>query len=69
MKLALIMEATYNSGGMERMLAVTANEMTKYYQVTVISAFNEGGMSSSVLIRVLEERILDSSGQAVLLSK
>ena len=42
MKLAFIMESTYNSGGMERMLAVTANEMTKYYQVTVISAFNEG---------------------------
>lgn len=42
MKLAFIMETTYNSGGMERMLAVTANEMAHFYQVTVISAFNEG---------------------------
>lgn len=41
MRVAFIIESDFNSGGMERMLAVTANEMAQYYQVTVISAFNE----------------------------
>lgn len=40
MRIAFIIESSYNSGGMERMLATIANEMCRYYDVTVITAFN-----------------------------
>ena len=40
MRIAFIIESSYNSGGMERMLATIANEMRRYYDVTVITAFN-----------------------------
>lgn len=39
---AFILQGTYNHGGMERMLAIIASEMCKFYKVTVITAFNCG---------------------------
>ncbi len=42
MRIAFIIESSYNSGGMERMLTTIANEMCRYYDVTVITAFNGG---------------------------
>ena len=41
-KVAFCLERTYNSGGMERMLSTIANKLAATYQVTVISAFNNG---------------------------
>lgn len=41
MKIAYTLESSFNSGGMERMLSVISNEMSKYFDVTVITAFNE----------------------------
>ncbi len=42
MKIAFVLQNTYNSGGMERMLATIANALADTYEVSVISAFNEG---------------------------
>jgi len=42
MRVAFIIESDYNSGGMERMLATIANRLTEWYDVTIITAFNEG---------------------------
>lgn len=47
MNIAFIIESNYNSGGMERMLATIANELTEWYEITIITAFNEGGSRSS----------------------
>lgn len=41
LRIAYVLESSYNSGGMERMLSVISNEMSKYFDVTVITAFNE----------------------------
>ena len=42
MRVAFIIESDYNSGGMERMLATIANRLTEWFDVTIITAFNEG---------------------------
>ena len=40
--IAFIIEADYNSGGMERMLTTMANRLTEWFDITIITAFNEG---------------------------
>ncbi len=56
MKIAFILQSTYNAGGMERMLSTIANALVDRYTVTVISAFNAGRKDyfplSSVIRRV-----------------
>ncbi len=42
MNIAFCLESSYNSGGMERMLSVVANVLCADYDVTVITAFNNG---------------------------
>ena len=42
MHIAFIIEADYNSGGMERMLSTMANRLTEWFDITIITAFNEG---------------------------
>lgn len=42
MRIAFIIESSYNSGGIERMLSVIANAMANDFSVTVLTAFNEG---------------------------
>ena len=42
MHIAFIIEADYNSGGMERMLTTIANRLTEWFDITIITAFNEG---------------------------
>ena len=45
MHIAFIIEADYNSGGMERMLSTMANRLTEWFDITIITAFNEGRKS------------------------
>ena len=45
MHIAFIIEADYNSGGMERMLTTIANRLTEWFDITIITAFNEGRKS------------------------
>lgn len=45
MHIAYIIEADYNSGGMERMLSTMANRLTEWFDITIITAFNEGRKS------------------------
>ena len=40
--IAFIIEADYNSGGMERMLTTIANRLKEWFDITIITAFNEG---------------------------
>ena len=42
MRITFIIESSYNSGGMERMLSVIANAMSKYFSVSVLTAYNKG---------------------------
>lgn len=42
MNVAFCLESSFNSGGMERMLSVIANELCADYHITVITAFNCG---------------------------
>ena len=42
MHIAFIIESDYNSGGMERMLSTMANRLTEWFDITIITAFNEG---------------------------
>ena len=42
MRITFIIESNYNSGGMERMLSVIANDMSKYFSVSVLTAYNKG---------------------------
>lgn len=42
MKIGYIIESSYNSGGMERMLSVMANAMSLHHDISVITAFNNG---------------------------
>ncbi|WP_141210062.1 glycosyltransferase family 4 protein [Prevotella sp. P3-122] len=42
MNIAFIIESDYNSGGMERMLSTMANRLTEWFDITTITAFNEG---------------------------
>lgn len=41
-RIAFVIESDYNAGGMERILATIANRLTEWYDITVITAFNEG---------------------------
>lgn len=42
MHVTFILQSSYNSGGMERMLTTIANALASGYVVTVLTAFNEG---------------------------
>lgn len=42
MHIAFIIESDYNSGGMERMLSTMANRLTAWFDITILTAFNEG---------------------------
>lgn len=42
MRIAFIIESGYNSGGMEQALATSANRLTEWFDITIITAFNEG---------------------------
>lgn len=42
MNIVFILESSFNSGGMERMLSTISNALCLDYNVTVITAFNEG---------------------------
>lgn len=42
MRLTFIIECAYNAGGMERMLSTIANALADKYDVSVVTAFNEG---------------------------
>ena len=42
MNLAFILESSFNSGGIERMLTTIANAMSEVHNVSAITAFNEG---------------------------
>lgn len=42
MNITFILETSFNSGGMERMLATIANALSDTYHITVLTAFNEG---------------------------
>ena len=42
MHIAFIIESDYNSGGMERMLSTMANRLAEWFDITIITAFNEG---------------------------
>lgn len=42
MNITFILESSFSSGGMERMLATIANALSDTYNVTVLTAFNEG---------------------------
>lgn len=42
MNICFILESSFNSGGMERMLATISNALSDTYNVTVLTAFNEG---------------------------
>lgn len=54
MNIAFIIESNYNSGGMERMLATIANELTEWYEITIITAFNEG--AGVVLLDIWQDK-------------
>lgn len=40
MKITFVIESSYGSGGMERMLATIANAMSESYDISVVTAFN-----------------------------
>lgn len=42
MNITFVLESTFNSGGIERMLATIANAMAAAHKVAVVTAFNEG---------------------------
>ena len=42
MHIAFIIESDYNSGGMERMLSIMANRLAAWFDITILTAFNEG---------------------------
>ena len=42
MHIAFIIESDYNSGGMERMLSILANRLAEWFDITILTAFNEG---------------------------
>ena len=55
MHIAFIIEADYNSGGMERMLTTIANRLTEWFDITTITAFNEGRESFFTISKTVKQ--------------